>query len=236
MRADKPSTSILVVEDDRNIGRLVATYLEREGYEVTIADDGAQALTLATSRSPSLVILDVMLPSLDGWEVCRRIRRDSDVPIILLTARGDELDRIRGFTLGVDDYVVKPFSPAELVERVKAILRRARSTPAREDNPLVCGTLTVDAAGHTVTVEDRPVSVTPSEFRLLRTLIAAPGRVFSRDALLDQIHPEGDAVIDRVVDVHVGHLRRKIERDPANPRYLKTVRGAGYKLVEPDGG
>lgn len=230
----KHGSPVLVVEDDENIARLVATYLRREGFEALIAGDGRRALHLVGQMRPGFVILDLMLPGVDGWEVCRRIRSRSDVPIIMLTARGEELDRLQGFSLGVDDYVVKPFSPAELMERVKAILRRTSGQVQRTDSCRVCGELTLDPDGHTVMFGATELELTPSEYRLLRALIEAPGRVFSREDLLDFIHPEGGAVIDRVVDVHVGNIRRKIEPDPTRPRYVRTVRGAGYKLVEPN--
>ena len=230
----RPGSPVLIVEDDENIAKLVAAYLQRDGFDVLIATDGMRALSLAGQMRPGFVILDLMLPGIDGWEVCRRLRARSDVPIVMLTARGDEFDRIHGFSLGVDDYVVKPFSPAELMQRVKAILRRVSPDARRADPLLVCGDLVLDTDGHTVTLGDTTLNLTPSEYRLLRGMIETPGRVFSREDLLDFIHPEGGAVIDRVVDVHVGNLRRKIEPDPAKPRYVHTVRGAGYKLVAPD--
>jgi DNA-binding response OmpR family regulator len=225
---------VLVVEDDENIAKLIATYLRRDGFDTVIAGDGVRALALAGQFQPGFVILDLMLPGTDGWEVCRRLRARSDVPIIMLTARSDEFDRIHGFSLGVDDYVVKPFSPAELMQRVKAILRRIGPATRRSDPLLACGDLILDSDSHTVMLGDTALSLTPSEYRLLHGMLEAPGRVFSRDDLLDFIHPEGGAVIDRVVDVHVSNLRRKIEHDPSRPRYVRTVRGAGYKLVEPD--
>jgi len=233
MQSSTRTQSVLVVEDDRNIRRLLATYLERDGFNVQFADDGRTALDLVRRARPALIILDVMLPALDGWEVCRRIRRTSDVPIIMVTARGFEMDRIKGFTLGVDDYVVKPFSPAEVVERVKAVLRRVNAGSGDADAPLICGELIVDAAAHTVTRGGSQITLTPSEFRLLHALISRPGRVLSREELLDVVHPEGDPVVDRTVDVHIGNLRRKIEPTPTRPALIKTVRGTGYKLVNP---
>jgi DNA-binding response OmpR family regulator len=222
---------VLVVEDDANIASLVATYLRREGFEVLVASDGEEALHLARQVRLGFVILDLMLPSVDGWEVCRQIRRGSDVPILMLTARGDETDRVRGFSLEVDDYVVKPFSPRELLERVKAILRRTASEARKAGETLTWGSLVLDPEGHTVSLCGAPLSLTPSEYRLLHALLEAPGRVYSRDELLDRMHDRGEVVIDRVVDVHVGKLRQKIEPEPSRPRYLLTVRGAGYKLA-----
>jgi DNA-binding response OmpR family regulator len=226
---------ILIVEDDWNTASLVALYLEREGFQTVIAHDGRQGLESAERYKPGFVILDLMLPVVDGWEVCRRIRKSSDVPILMLTARGEEVDRISGLTLGADDYVVKPFSPRELVERVKAILRRARPRERRETNLLTCRGVAVDREKRRVTVNGNPVTLTPIEYTLLETLISAPGRVFSRDELLARLHPDGEAVvIDRVIDVHIGNLRQKIEDDPANPRFIATVRGVGYRFEEED--
>jgi len=226
---------VLVVEDDRNIDNLVATYLRREGFDVLRAADGAEALSLVRQIHPGFVILDVMLPEVDGWEVCRRIRQYSDVPIVMLTARGEEYDRIQGFSLGVDDYVVKPFSPAELMQRVRAILRRAGARrPRSERHLLISGSLLLDRKGHTASLSNTPLSLTPTEFRLLEAMLESPGRVLTREELLDCMHPDGEVVIDRVVDVHVGNLRKKIEDDPANPKRILTVRGVGYKLVKLD--
>jgi DNA-binding response OmpR family regulator len=227
-----PRQTILVAEDDPNIAALVARYLEREGFVPLLAADGEQALALAR-RGPALVVLDLMLPKLDGWEVCRALRRESDVPVVMLTAREDEVDRVAGLAMGADDYVVKPFSPRELVERIKAVLRRARSAGA-PGAVRRCGALTLDPERHRVTVDGRPVALTPSEFTLLEALMRHPGRVFSRRELLDRLHGIGGVVVDRVVDVHVGKLRRKIEPVPERPRYVQTVRGIGYRFAAPD--
>lgn len=221
---------ILIVEDDRNTAALVATYLEREGFTTIQVHDGEAALALARRQLPGFVILDVMLPGRDGWDVCRELRKVSDVPILMLTAREEEIDRVLGLSLGADDYVVKPFSPRELVERVKAILRRAR--PAQKGSVLVRGGLVLDPQKHKVTVDGRPVELTAAEFRLLHALMEAPGRVFSRDELLSRIYQHGETVVDRVVDVHIGHLRQKLGDDPEAPRYIVTVRGFGYKFAE----
>jgi DNA-binding response OmpR family regulator len=224
---------ILVVEDDKKTASLIKLYLEREGFQTVIAYDGQQALELAEQYRPIFVILDLMLPLVDGWEVCRRLRQSSDVPILMLTARGEEVDRVSGLTLGADDYVVKPFSPRELVARVKAILRRGRVGPPNQDKVLSFDELTLDLEKHKVTLEGRPVLLTPHEFKLLQTLMASPGKVFAREELLDRLYPHNEAtVIGRVVDVHVGKLRQKIEKDPSNPRYLLTVRGIGYQFAE----
>ena len=224
---------ILVVEDDKKTASLIRLYLEREGFQTVIAYDGQQALELAEQHRPIFVILDLMLPVLDGWEVCRRIRQSSDVPILMLTARGEEVDRVSGLTLGADDYVVKPFSPRELVARVKAILRRGRTEAPGQEKVLSFDALTLDLKKHKVTLEGRSVLLTPHEFKLLETLMADPGRVYAREELLDRLYPRKEAtVIDRVVDVHIGKLRQKIEKDPSNPRYILTVRGIGYQFAE----
>ncbi len=235
-RAVDPPAPILIAEDDRNTSALVATYLEREGFATRAAYDGAQALELAQQDPPLLVILDVMLPRVDGWELCRRLRQSSDVPILMLTAREEEIDRVLGLSLGADDYVVKPFSPRELVERVKAILRRARPTRGAACEPLCHGALALDHEKHKVTVAGRPVDLTASEYKLLHTLMSAPGRVYTREELLERFYRHGETVVDRVIDVHIGKLRQKIEDNPAAPRHVLTVRGFGYKFAEDDEG
>ena len=223
---------VLIVEDDPNTARLVQTYLEREGFATLIAHDGRQGLEMADRHEPMFVILDLMLPEIDGWDVCRRLRATSDVPILMLTARQEEIDRIMGLSLGADDYVVKPFSPRELVERVKAILRRARPDNGIGKKVLQAAGLVLDAEKHKVTLEKRPVRLTSSEYKLLHALMSSPGRVFSRDELLDRFYQHGETVVDRVIDVHIGKLRQKIEQDPARPRYILTVRGFGYKFTD----
>lgn len=224
---------ILIVEDDPNTSTLVETYLQKEGFSTIAAFDGEQALSLARRCKPGFVILDVMLPKVDGWEICRQLRKISDVPILMLTAREEEIDRILGLSLGADDYVVKPFSPRELVERVKAILRRTQPRPSQENGILSHGGLILDPVKCKVTLDDEPVNLTSSEYKLLQTLMSSPGQVFSRDVLLDRFYEHGETVIDRVIDVHVGKLRQKIEEDPANPRLIQTVRGFGYRFAEP---
>ena len=224
---------VLIVEDDKKTASLVALYLEREGFRTIIAYDGQQALELAYRHKPIFVILDLMLPVVDGWEVCRQLRQSSDVPILILTAREEEADRVSGLTLGADDYVVKPFSPRELVARVKAILRRGRLGPTKDKKVLSYEGLVLHLEKRKVTLDGRPVQLTRHEFNLLQTLMAAPGKVFTRDELLAHLYPRHEAiVIDRVVDVHIGKLRQKIEKDQTNPRYILTVRGIGYQFVE----
>lgn len=230
----KRSKLILVVEDDRKTANLVSLYLEKEHFEALHASDGEQALELARRHQPGLIILDLMLPKLDGIDVCRRIRTESDVPILMLTAKDEELDRVLGLSLGADDYMVKPFSPRELVARVKAILRRANQDFPGAQRPLSFQGLLLDPVRRKVTLDGRPISLTLSEYELLKALMEAPGRVFSRDELLTRLYPEGEAVVDRVIDVHIGKLREKIEDSTARPRYILTVRGMGYRFAEGD--
>lgn len=225
------SSPILIVEDDSNTATLVETYLRREGFATISAADGARALTLARAHRPSFVILDIMLPKVDGWEICRRLRAESEVPILLLTAREEEIDRVLGLSLGADDYVVKPFSPRELVERVKAILRRTRSSVVTADKTLCQGGLCLDPEQHKVTLEENQINLTGAEFRLLQVLLGAPGKVFSREELLARLYDNGETVIEKVVDVHIGKLRQKLGDDPGAPRFIETVRGFGYRLI-----
>lgn len=224
---------ILIVEDDKKTASLVVLYLEREGFETIIAYDGQQALELARRHHPIFVILDLMLPLIDGWEVCRQLRQSSDVPILILSAREEEVDRVSGLTLGADDYMVKPFSPRELVARVKAILRRGRLATTKDQKLLSYEGLVLDQEKRKVMLNDRLIVLTPHEFNLLQTLMALPGKVFTREELLSRLYPRHEAiVIDRVVDVHIGKLRQKIEKDPSDPQFILTVRGIGYKFAE----
>ncbi len=222
--------TVLVIEDDPKIVNLLGLYLKREGFNVASAADGREALDAATRIRPSLIILDLMLPHIDGVEVCRRLRAASDVPILMLTARVDELDKLLGLSLGADDYVTKPFSPREVVARVKTILRRtARERPFRV---LQRGSLEMDLDRHRVTVGGVEVDLTPVEFRLLQTLLESPERAFTRDQLLNHIYAHHEAaVVDRAIDVHVGKVRQKLGDDPDHPRFIATVRGVGYKLL-----
>jgi DNA-binding response OmpR family regulator len=224
---------ILIVEDDKKTASLLVLYLEREGFQTVVAYDGGLALELAERYRPIFVILDLMLPSIDGWEVCRQLRQSSDVPILILSAREEEVDRVSGLTLGADDYVVKPFSPQELVARVKAILRRGRLVTDKGKKLLSFEGLVLDPEKRKVTLNGNPVFLTPHEFNLLQTLMAFPGKVFTRNELLTYLYPRHEAiVIDRVVDVHIGKLRQKIEKEPSHPQFILTVRGIGYKFSE----
>jgi DNA-binding response OmpR family regulator len=222
--------TVLIVEDDRNTAALVATYLEREGFRAEVVHDGGLAIQTAGACNPVFVILDVMLPNVDGWEICRALRKVSEVPVLMLTAREEEIDRVAGLAMGADDYVVKPFSPRELVERVKAILRRSRSTSTRPLAVISSGGLELDPEKHSVTRDGRPVALTSSEYKILQALMSSPGKAFSREELLDHCYRHGEAVIDRVIDVHIGKLRQKIEDDSARPRFILTVRGHGYRF------
>ncbi len=224
--------TILIVEDDPNTASLVATYIQREGFKPVISHDGVKALKLARVKHPLLVVLDVMLPGMDGWEICKQLRQFSDVPVIMLTAREEEIDRVLGLSLGADDYVVKPFSPRELVARIKAILRRVRPEARSGTRLMNHGALVMDPEKHKVTLGGNTISLTVSEYKLLYALMQSPGRVFSREELLRHFYDNEDAVIDRVIDVHIGKLRQKIEDNPARPKYILTVRGFGYRLAE----
>jgi DNA-binding response OmpR family regulator len=228
--------TVLVVEDDRNTAALVAKYLEREGFATVVVHDGGQALQAADGCNPVFVILDVMLPNLDGWAICRALRDSSDVPILMLTAREEEADRVAGLAMGADDYVVKPFSPRELVERVKAILRRSRPAAPAATAVLSYAGLELDTEKRRVTHDGRLVTLTTWEYKLLHALMSSPGKAFSRDELLSQCYQNSEAVIDRVIDVHIGKLRQKIEDDPSRPCFILTVRGHGYAFSEHMGG
>jgi DNA-binding response OmpR family regulator len=219
---------ILVVDDEPLLVELVRGYLGREGFEILTAADGPSAVQLVRDEAPELVILDVMLPVFDGLEVCRQIRAFSDAYVLMLTARGEEIDRVVGLTVGADDYLVKPFSPRELVARVKALLRRSRGTGVRQA-PLPAG-LTFDGGRHEVSVDGSPVSLTTTEFDLLAMLVSDPGVVVSRSRLLDRVWGSEFVADDHLVDVHIGNLRRKLGDDPSAPRFVETVRGVGYRL------
>lgn len=227
---DKP---ILLIEDDPHTAELVAVYLKQEGFAPLKAGDGEEGLDMAARHRPVLIILDLLIPKIDGWEVCRRLRRELDVPIIILTARGEEVDRISGLTMGADDYVVKPFSPRELVARVQAVLRRTADRERDQQSVVSYGDLSLDRRKRRVSLEGKPLNLTPHEYVLLDTLMGSPGRIFNRDELLSRLYPrEEAAVIDRVVDVHIGKLRQKIEPDPSRPRYIFTARGIGYYFAD----
>ena len=221
--------TILVVDDDRKIVDLVTLYLKRDGYRVLQGFDGREALDLARSKHPDLIVLDLLLPELDGLDVCRLLRAESRVPIIMLTARSTDDDKLVGLNLGADDYLAKPFNPRELVARIRAVLRRA--APDEElQMDVRFGDLDISFVRHEVTLQDAPVNLTPTEFRLLETLVRDPGRAFSRAELLDRAFGYDYLGVERTVDVHVMNLRRKIEPEPGSPIYILTVPGVGYKF------
>ncbi len=223
---------ILVVDDDRKTVDLIKLYLVKDGYQVLTAFDGQQALALARKRRPDLIVLDLMLPQVDGLDVSRVLRAESGVPIIMLTARTTEEDKLLGLNLGADDYVTKPFSPRELLARVRAVLRRAGDEQSPVPSEVCIGDLVVDIARHEVRMRGGPIYLTPKEFKLLETLARAPGRAFSRLELLDRVFGFDYEGLERAVDAHVMNLRKKVEPDPSRPTYIQTVYGVGYKLTE----
>ena len=225
---------VLVVEDEANLLVALEYNLNSAGYDVLTAEDGENGLALARSEKPDLVILDVMLPKLDGFEICRILRRESDVRILMLTARGEEIDRVVGLELGADDYVTKPFSNRELMARVRNMLRRSDSDEApgatSDDEMLVSGDLIINLAGHTVTLDAKPLDVKPREYSLLALLVANKGRAFTRDQILERLWGHDYIGDTRTVDVHIRWLREKIEPDPASPKRITTIRGVGYRF------
>ncbi len=232
-------TKVLVVDDELKMVKLVRTYLENSGFQVVAAYDGQEALIVFRHEQPDLVVLDLMLPKIDGLDVARSIRRSSDTPIIMLTARADETDRLIGLQLGADDYVVKPFSPRELVARVQAVLRRAsrpQSPEAGVDRPQVIsiGELELDLGRREARLAHRPIELTTAQFDLLTVLAQRPGQVFTRPQLLDAVQGDAFEGYERTIDVHIKNLRRALGDDPRAPRYISTVRGVGYKFIEPE--
>jgi DNA-binding response OmpR family regulator len=226
---------ILLVDDEDAIQKLLTYPLEREGFRVVSARDGQEALDRFAEENPDLVVLDIMLPRVDGLEVCKRLRARSTVPIIMLTARDDELDKVLGLELGADDYITKPFSIREFRSRVRALLRRAKLPPyqGEEGDELISADgLKIDVARRIVELEGTPVQLTYVEFELLRTMASHPGRVFSRKTLLEELWGGSDYREPRTIDVHVRHLREKLERDPREPEFIHTVRGVGYRFRE----
>jgi DNA-binding response OmpR family regulator len=224
--------TVLVVEDELKIARVVRDYLADAGYEVIVAATGEAALSTARGAKPDLVVLDLGLPGVDGLDVARELRRSSRVPIVMLTARGEETDRVVGLELGADDYVVKPFSPKELVARVRAVLRRSSTTELLAEQPLRVGEVEIDPQRMRVSVGDRSVELTPTEFQLLTTLAREPGRVFTRGQLLDAVHGVAIESYERAIDAHVKNIRKKLEPEPGKPRYVLTVHGVGYRFAD----
>jgi DNA-binding response OmpR family regulator len=224
--------AILVVDDDRKTVDLIRLYLEKDGYRVLVAYDGRRAIEIAHNRRPGLIILDLMLPKVDGLDVCRLLRAESNVPIIMLTAKTTEDDKLEGLDIGADDYVTKPFSPRELVARVRAVLRRGMAEEMSGPSQIQLGDLEVDFVRHEARVEGTSVHLTPKEFTLLEIMIKQPGRVYSRLELLELAFGFDYQGFERTVDVHVMNLRKKIEPDPTQPRYVHTVYGVGYKFED----
>jgi DNA-binding response OmpR family regulator len=227
--ANAASTRILIVDDEKQIVDIIRAYVQREGYIALAAFDGNSALEMAREQRPDLIVLDLMLPGLTGWDVCRAIRAESDVPIIMLTARDDTTDKIVGLELGADDYVTKPFDPKELISRIRAVLRRYAARPQK--SLIRLGELTIDLEKRAVSVQSRPVDLTALEFDLLCFMARNPGRVFSRAELLDKLQGDAYEGYERTIDSHIKNLRRKIELDSDRPKFILTVYGVGYKAV-----
>lgn len=226
------ASKVLVVDDEAQIVRVLQGYLEKSGFTVLTAYDGLEALRLARQERPDLVILDLMLPGMDGIDVCRTIRQESGVPVIMLTARVEETDRIVGLELGADDYVTKPFSPREVVARVRAVLRRTASPRGGGGEVLVVGDLRLDAGRHSLLQAGKSIDLTPSEFEILRALMSYPGRVYTREQLLEAAQGVAYEGYERTIDTHIKNLRRKVEQNPSRPVHILTVHGIGYKLQE----
>ena len=224
--------TVLIVDDEPRIVELARDYLEHAGFEVVTADDGEGALSSARDQQPDLVVLDLGLPGIDGLEVTRQLRQESEIPIVMLTARDDELDRVLGLELGADDYITKPFSPRELVARVKAVLRRTDRAPEPDGDLVIAGEIRIQVERMRVEVAGADVELTPTEFKLLETLARQPGRIFTRSQLLDAIHGVAFESYERAIDAHIKNLRRKIEPDPRRPRYIFTVYGVGYRFAD----
>lgn len=224
---------VLVVDDDEKILKVLTAYLEKEGYTVITAKDGWEAVDKARQLGPDIVLLDVMLPSLDGWGVCKEIRRTSDVPIIMLTARDAETDRIIGLEIGADDYVVKPFSPKEVIARIRAIFRRLQPSSRRENGEriLKVGNIVLNQNSHSLTVAGVPVELTPTEHKVLELFLTHPGQVFSRLQLIEKVQGYAFEGYERTVDSHIKNLRKKLDASPDEPHYIKTIYGVGYKLA-----
>jgi two-component system, OmpR family, alkaline phosphatase synthesis response regulator PhoP len=226
---------ILVVDDKPELRTLLKSYLTQEGFDVVTANDGQEALFVARHEKPNLIILDLMMPEMGGYEFMRLYSREADTPVVILTAKLDENDKVLGLELGADDYVTKPFSPRELTARVRAVMRRAEKQTV-EPEVLRIGAIELDWAGRTTTVNGQPVVLTPSEFSLLATLMATPGRVFSRLELLDRLQGTAYEGYERTIDVHIRNLRAKVEPDASNPHYIETVYGAGYRFTAHESG
>lgn len=225
-----PQRSVLIVDDDVKLVELLQLYFQKDGFVVFTANDGLTALKIARDKGPDILVLDLMLPGMDGWEICRTLRRDSEVPILMLTARDEESDRLVGLEIGADDYVTKPFSPKEVVARVKAILRRTKRITVKTE-PVRMGDVTMNLEQYQVTKGGQPLELTPTEFKMLELLAANPGRVFSRLQIVEQTQGYSFEGYERTVDAHIKNLRRKIEDNPKEPIYIQTVYGVGYRMA-----
>jgi DNA-binding response OmpR family regulator len=235
MEADLPERNVLVIEDEDNLLEMLRYNLSKEGYGVYVAEDGDLGLSLARQMQPDMVILDIMLPKLDGFEVCRILRRESDVPILMLTARSEEIDRVVGLELGADDYVVKPFSMRELMARVRAMMRRSYRTSVASTGPAVsrvirAGDLEMDLTSHVVRLREEALDLKPREFDLLVLLMSNRGKVYTRNEILDRVWGQDYIGDPRTVDVHIRWLREKVEPDPGSPQMIVTIRGVGYRF------
>lgn len=222
--------TVFIVDDDPKLTKLLKTYFDKEGFLTYLAHEGTGAVEAIKEKNPDLVILDLMLPGMDGWEICRRLRKDSDVPIIMLTARDEETDRVSGLEMGADDYVSKPFSPREVLARAKAILRRTQK-PAIKVEPIRSGELVIDIERHLVKKGNVPLDITPTEFKILELLATNAGRVFTRLQIVERVQGYAFEGYERTIDAHMKNLRRKIEDNPKEPRYVLTVYGVGYRFA-----
>lgn len=221
---------VLIVDDDVKLAKLLQTYFDKENFITYIANDGLAALQMVRERKPDIMVLDLMLPGMDGWDVCRKIRRENDLPIIMLTARDEESDRLVGLEIGADDYVIKPFSPKEVVARAKAILRRAYKEVIHHE-PLRAGNLVIDLERHQVTRGEQQIELTPTEFKILELLAANAGKVYNRLQIVEQTQGYAFESYERTIDAHIKNLRRKLETNAKEPRYIQTVYGVGYKFT-----
>lgn len=224
-------TRILLVDDEPDLRQMVRRYLQAEGFDVADVADGETALSALRTSSPDLMLLDIGMPGMDGFTVLQEVRKTSAIPVIMLTARAEEIDRVMGLTIGADDYIAKPFSPRELVARIRAVLRRGRIDHAETDETIEFDGLSLDLAGHQVKVDDSTIELSALEFALLAALASSPGRVFTREQLLERVWGWDYFGAERVVDVHVGNLRKTLKDDANAPRFIATVRGVGYKFV-----
>ena len=225
-----PHQTVFIVDDDPKLTKLLKTYFDKEGFVTYLAHEGTNAVEAIKEKKPDLVILDLMLPGLDGWEICRRLRKDSDVPIIMLTARDEETDRVSGLEMGADDYVSKPFSPREVIARAKAILRRTQK-PTEKVEPIRAGSLLIDIERHLVKKGNVALDVTPTEFKILELLATNSGRVLTRLQIVERVQGYAFEGYERTIDAHMKNLRRKIEDNPRDPQYILTVYGVGYRFA-----